>query len=146
MLRERYLDELQVGETASFAKTFTDADVSLFAAMTHESHPLHLDASYAQEREEPRTIPPMLLASFAVSSLLASLVGVLPRLSSCAVEGARAVPLDQTIKATLSVTAIDPAADSVRLDGSCTDESGAEALRFCVQVRFDPSQRSRHRM
>jgi 3-hydroxybutyryl-CoA dehydratase len=53
-----------IGDRATFRKTFTDADVLLFAAVSGDNYPLHVDATYAQStRFERRVVHGMLTAS-----------------------------------------------------------------------------------
>ena len=40
-------EDLSVGLTAKFSKTVTEADIVLFAAVTGDTNPMHLDAEYA---------------------------------------------------------------------------------------------------
>ncbi|WP_213879954.1 MaoC family dehydratase [Pseudomonas sp. dw_358] len=40
-------EELQVGQTAQFSKTVEERDIQLFAAMSGDHNPVHLDAAYA---------------------------------------------------------------------------------------------------
>ena len=42
-----YFDELAVGQTASYAKTVTDADIVLFAGVSGDTNPVHINAEYA---------------------------------------------------------------------------------------------------
>lgn len=42
-----YFEELAVGQTASYAKTVTDADIVLFAGVSGDTNPVHLNAEYA---------------------------------------------------------------------------------------------------
>jgi acyl dehydratase/uncharacterized OB-fold protein len=42
-------DELQIGMTASFTKTISETDVYLFAGISGDFNPLHLDEEYARE-------------------------------------------------------------------------------------------------
>lgn len=42
-----YLEDLEVGMTDSFAKTITDADVTLFAGISGDTNPIHINADYA---------------------------------------------------------------------------------------------------
>ena len=59
------IDELQVGETAEFAKTISEADVYLFAGVTGDLNPAHIDESYAQKTFfKTRIAHGMLLAGF----------------------------------------------------------------------------------
>ncbi|MBD1554222.1 MaoC family dehydratase [Pseudomonas typographi] len=40
-------DALEVGQTASYSKTVEERDIQLFAAMSGDHNPVHLDAEYA---------------------------------------------------------------------------------------------------
>jgi 3-hydroxybutyryl-CoA dehydratase len=40
-------EALQVGQTATFSKTIEERDIQLFAAMSGDHNPVHLDAEYA---------------------------------------------------------------------------------------------------
>jgi len=42
-------DELQIGEHASFSKTITEADVYLFAGISGDFNPLHVNEEYARQ-------------------------------------------------------------------------------------------------
>ena len=41
-------DELQVGETVEFSKTISESDIYLYAGVTGDFNPAHIDESYAQ--------------------------------------------------------------------------------------------------
>jgi 3-hydroxybutyryl-CoA dehydratase len=42
------IEELAIGEEDSFSKTITDVDIAMFAAMTGDFNPLHMNEIYAQ--------------------------------------------------------------------------------------------------
>jgi 3-hydroxybutyryl-CoA dehydratase len=42
-----FFEDLSIGQTASFGKTITEADIVLFAAVTGDTNPMHLNAEYA---------------------------------------------------------------------------------------------------
>jgi len=42
-----FFEDLQLGQTASVGKTITEADVLLFAAVSMDTNPVHLDAAAA---------------------------------------------------------------------------------------------------
>ncbi|MFO1433350.1 MAG: MaoC family dehydratase [Candidatus Competibacteraceae bacterium] len=44
-----YLEDLQVGMSDSFAKTVTEADVILFAGITGDSNPIHINEEFAAQ-------------------------------------------------------------------------------------------------
>lgn len=41
------LEDLAVGMTASFSKTVTEADIVMFAGISGDTNPIHIDAEYA---------------------------------------------------------------------------------------------------
>ena len=60
-----YLEDLSVGMSAIFAKTVTDADIVMFAGISGDTNPVHLDESFAnQTMFGDRIAHGMLSASF----------------------------------------------------------------------------------
>lgn len=45
---ERGIEAVQIGQGASFSRTVTEGDVSLFAGLSGDLHPLHVDAEFAK--------------------------------------------------------------------------------------------------
>ncbi len=43
-----YFEDLEVGMTASFAKTITEADIANFAGVTGDFNPVHVNEEYAR--------------------------------------------------------------------------------------------------
>ena len=43
------IDELEVGQTARFSKTITETDIYLFAGVTGDLNPAHVDEEYAKK-------------------------------------------------------------------------------------------------
>src|SRR6056297_2772347 len=48
-IENRTFEELQVGDEASVERTLTDRDIRLFAALTGDVNPLHVDKEFAQD-------------------------------------------------------------------------------------------------
>lgn len=44
----RFVEDLSVGMTAVYAKTITDADIVLFAGVSGDTNPVHLNEAYAR--------------------------------------------------------------------------------------------------
>ena len=60
-----FLEELEVGMTAVYARTITDADIVLFAGVSGDTNPLHLSSEFADgSRFEGRVAHGMLTAGF----------------------------------------------------------------------------------
>lgn len=58
-----------VGAKASFTRTFTDGDVSLFIGATWDVNPLHTDAAYCAETPFKKRIVPGLLTASLLTHL-----------------------------------------------------------------------------
>jgi 3-hydroxybutyryl-CoA dehydratase len=64
-LMGHYIEDLSVGMTAVFAKTVTEADIVLFAGISGDINPVHLNHEFATETMfEGRIAHGMLTASF----------------------------------------------------------------------------------
>lgn len=76
-------DEIQIGESASFSKTITETDVYLFAGISGDFNPLHVNEEYAKTSPFKTRIAHGGLAA----SLLANVLGMkLPGLGTVALE------------------------------------------------------------
>ena len=66
----RTIGELQVGDRAEFSKTISESDVYLFAGITGDFNPAHIDESYASKTFfKTRIAQGMLLGGF-ISAIL----------------------------------------------------------------------------
>jgi 3-hydroxybutyryl-CoA dehydratase len=43
-----FFEDLEIGQTASVAKTITEADILLYAAVSTDTNPIHIDAEAAK--------------------------------------------------------------------------------------------------
>ena len=73
---ERAFEVFAVGDAATFSKTITEADVELFAGISGDTYPLHVDAEYAKTTRFGRRIAHGLLSASLLSTVNASLMGV----------------------------------------------------------------------
>ena len=70
---EKRFEQFKPGDAATFTKTITEADILLFAAVSGDNYPLHVDAEYAKStRFGQRAAHGMLTAS-----LLSTVTGML---------------------------------------------------------------------
>jgi len=86
------MSEFYVGQTASFSRTVTETDVVMFAGLSGDYNPVHMDREYAAgTRFGQRIAHGLLTASF------------LSRLLGMELPGKESVYLEQTIKFTKPV-------------------------------------------
>ncbi len=69
-------DEITIGQSDSYSKTVTEQDIQMFAAVSGDVNPLHLDAEFAAgTRFGERIAHGMLTASFVSAALAMKLPG-----------------------------------------------------------------------
>ena len=64
-------DEISIGQRASFAKTVEEQDIQMFAAVSGDVNPIHLDAAYAATTPFKERIAHGMLTGAVVSAALA---------------------------------------------------------------------------
>ena len=92
VLSNHTYDELTIGQTAEYSKTVSENDVRLFAAVSGDINPVHLDADYAATTDFKEPIAHGMLTGALVSAALAM---VLP--------GPGSIYLGQSLRFTLPV-------------------------------------------
>lgn len=70
VLRNRTFDELQIGETATIERTVTKQDLALFAIISGDSNPQHLDADFAASTRFHGVIAHGMLGGALISAVL----------------------------------------------------------------------------
>jgi 3-hydroxybutyryl-CoA dehydratase len=122
-------EDLQVGQSAEFGKTVTEADVVLFAGVTGDFNPAHLDAVYAEKsRFGGRIAHGMLTASFLSTVLAMRLPGPGTIYLSQSLRFLRPVKLGDTVTARVEVAELFPAKRRVRLLTSCRNQQGEAVI------------------
>ena len=125
LLQEAF-QAIQLGQTFTFRRTFTDGDVALFCGVTGDYNPYHLDEAFARETWfGRRNIPGLLTASLVTH--IGGLIGFLA--TEMSFEYLAAVYVGDTITCTVTMTEKDEAQRLVRGTASYVNQDGAEVLR-----------------
>src|SRR5262245_8588495 len=107
-LRGKYVDEVEVGATALFTKTVTDADIVLFAGVTGDTNPVHLDEEFAKPTMfKGRIAHGMLTAGFISAVLGTKLPGPGSIYLSQSLKFKAPVRIGDTVRARVTATAVD---------------------------------------
>jgi 3-hydroxybutyryl-CoA dehydratase len=69
---QRYIEDLSPGMSARVAKTITEADILLFAAVSTDVNPVHLDETYAATTQFKGRIAHGMLGAGLISAALAN--------------------------------------------------------------------------
>ena len=103
-----YLEDLKEGMSASFGKTVTDADVMMFAGVSGDTNPVHLNNDFASKTMFKGRIAHGMLSAGLISAVLGT---KLPGAGSISLAQARAVrrPVHGGDTVTATITALAPA-------------------------------------
>ena len=116
-----FLEDMEVGMTAVYAKTVTEADIVLFAGISGDTNPVHLDALFADQTAfKGRIAHGMLSASFISTVLGTRLPGPGGIYLSQSLKFCAPVKAGDTVTARVTVKDVDPDNKRVALDTVCT--------------------------
>jgi len=112
-----YLEDLSIGMTAEFSKTVTEDDITLFAEVSGDHNPVHLDEAFAKTTLfQTRIAHGLLSASFISRVLGVQLPGPGAIYLKQSLTFLAPVKIGNTVKAIVTITAIDPEKRRVTLD------------------------------
>ena len=116
-----YLEDLTVGMTSIYAKTVTDADIVMFAGISGDTNPVHLDALFADQTAfKGRIAHGMLSASFISTVLGTRLPGPGCIYLGQSLKFRAPVKAGDTVTARVTIRDIDAEKKRVVLDTVCT--------------------------
>jgi len=115
-----YLEDLAVGLTSSYAKTVTETDIVLYAGISGDVNPVHLNQEFAADTRFGKTIAHGMLSAGFISTVLGTrlpgpgCIYLSQTLSFCAPVGA-----GDTVVARVEVVSIDEVKRKVVLSTRC---------------------------
>lgn len=119
------IHEMKIGDQASVTKTVTETDVYLFAGITGDLNPAHIDeVSAGQSRFGGRIAHGILGAGFISAVLGMKLPGPGTIYMGQELKFTRPVYIGDTITATCTVNEIKAEKNIVKLETVCTNQSG----------------------
>ena len=129
------IDEIRVGQSAQFSKTISESDVYLFAGITGDFNPAHVDEEYAGKTFfETRVAHGMLTASFISTIVGTMLPGPGSIYVSQEVNFLAPVKIGDTITTTAEVTELLTEKKHIRLKTYCTNQDGTVVIDGQAEV------------
>jgi len=123
------IDELKAGDAAEFGKTVSESDIYLYAGVTGDFNPAHLNEAYAEKTHfKTRIAQGMLTAGFISGLLGVSLPGPGTIYIRQELDFLAPVRIGDTIQARVEVIEIMNEKNRVRLQTTCTNQNGAKVL------------------
>jgi 3-hydroxybutyryl-CoA dehydratase len=108
-LQGYFFEDIEIGQTASYAKTVTETDVVMFAAVSGDTNPLHLNQEYASETMfKGRIAHGMLSAGFVSNVFGTKLPGPGCIYVSQSLRFKAPVRIGDTVRARVEVTELIP--------------------------------------
>lgn len=123
------IDELKVGDSAQFSKTVSETDIYLFAGITGDFNPAHVDEEYAKKTYFGTRIAHGLLPAGFISAVLGTRLpgpGSIYLRQELTFLGT--VKVGDTITARVEVAEIDTTKGRVRMLTTCDNQEGKRVL------------------
>jgi 3-hydroxybutyryl-CoA dehydratase len=129
-------DDLSVGQTASLGKTITEADILMFAAVSTDTNPVHIDAEAAKASMFKERIAHGMLSAGLISAVLGTrLPGPGTIYLGQTLRFRAPVRIGDTVTATVEITALDPAKQRATLKTTCS-VAGKPVIEGEAQVQL----------
>jgi 3-hydroxybutyryl-CoA dehydratase len=132
------IDEIHVGDVAELAKTVTETDIALFAGVTGDFNPVHID-QVAAERSmfKGRVAHGMLSAGFISAVIGMKLPGTGSIYLSQSLRFTKPVRIGDTVTARVEVLEVLATKRRVRLATSCRNQQGETVVEGEAVVMVD---------
>ena len=132
------IDELQVGQAAEMAKTVTEADIAMFAGVTGDFNPVHVDAvAAAQSRFGERIAHGMLSAGFISAVIAMRLPGPGSIYLSQSLRFTKPVRIGDTVTTRVEVVEVIAPKRRLRLATVCRNQNGETVVEGEAVVLVD---------
>jgi phosphotransacetylase/acyl dehydratase len=143
VIENRTFDEIRIGESASVSRTLSKDDIALFALMSGDVNPAHLDESYAEQSMFHRIIGHGMWGGALISAVLGTR---LPGPGTIYLEQdlrfRKPVGLGDTITVTVTAKEKRPEKHVVIFDCHCLNQHGDEVINGTA-VTLAPTEKIR---
>jgi 3-hydroxybutyryl-CoA dehydratase len=128
-MRGKTFDELTLGETAEFTKTISETDVYLFAGISGDFNPAHINETYAQGTAfKGRIAHGMLAAAFISTVLGTKLPGPGTIYMKQDLRFLAPVRIGDTLTARVEIVELAAEKKRVRAKTTCVNQDGTTVL------------------
>ena len=125
MITGKSIDKLQVGDAAEFAKTVTETDIYLYAGITGDFNPAHVNEAYAKNTFFKTRIAHGMLSAGFISAIIANqLPGPGTIYLKQDLSFLAPVHIGDTITGRVEVIELNAEKNRVRLKTTCSNQDG----------------------
>jgi len=134
-VKGRTINQLKIGDRESFQKTISETDVYLYAGITGDLNPVHVNEEFAGSTMFKTRIAHGMLTAGLISTILGTkLPGPGTVYLAQELKFTAPVKIGDTIKAEAEVTEIDREKNRIKLKTTCTNQSGNTVLAGTATV------------
>ena len=134
-IENKTFDEIKVGDSASSVRTLTPEDVKLFAVMSGNVNPTHVDEEYARSDIFHTIIAHGMWSGALISTLLGTkLPGPGTIYVGQTLKFMTPVALGDTVTVSVTVAGKDPETHRVTFDCRCTNQKDERVISGTAQV------------
>jgi 3-hydroxybutyryl-CoA dehydratase len=133
------MPEFKVGDLAEYSKTITEADITLFVAVSGDSNPVHVNEEYARTTRFGKRIAHGLLTAGLISAVLGTkLPGPGAIYLSQSLRFLAPVAIGDTVTASATLTEYDRDLGKMTLETACFNQSDVQVLAGEAVVLYRP--------
>lgn len=134
-IENRIFDEINIGDSAYLKRTLTQKDIELFAIMSGDINPVHVDAEYAQSDMFHKTIAQGMWGASLLSTVLSTeLPGPGTIYLEQTLQFKHPVTLGDEITVMVTVNHKDPEKHHIIFDCHCVNQSGKTVISGIATV------------
>jgi phosphate acetyltransferase/phosphate butyryltransferase len=146
-IENRTFDDLRIGDSASLTRTLTHKDIELFAVMSGDVNPAHLDEEYAKSDMFHKVIAHGMWTGALISTVLGTqLPGPGTIYLGQSLRFLKPVGLGDLVTVKLTVTELHPENRHVTLDCLVTNQDGKPVVTGTAEIIAPGEKVSRPRM
>ena len=146
-IENRTFDDLRIGETASLARTLTDKDIELFAIMSGDVNPAHVDPEFAKSDMFHKVIAHGMWGGALISTVLGTeLPGPGTIYLAQTLRFKKPVGLGDTVTVTVTVAQKHDDHHRVTFDCAATNQRGETVIEGVADVMAPIEKISRERV
>ncbi len=128
-------DEINIGESASVHHSLSKRDILLFAIMSGDVNPAHLDEEYAKSDMFHKIVAHGMWGASLISTVLGTILpGPGTVYLSQSLKFLKPVGIGDTITATVTVTEKNPSNHHILLDCLCSNQRGEHVIKGSAEV------------
>ncbi len=124
MLLPRYVEDIEIGAKETFSKTITEADIILFAGLSGDYNPVHMDEEFAKTTTFNSRIAHGVISIGLISTTLTNFLGPGTIYISQNVKFTAPVRIGDTITAEVEVLDKNVERNRVHLKTTCKNQTG----------------------